>query len=94
MPEVISASESENEDVKENEVEMNIEETEPEPEPLPEKVKIDVDNVFKKSEILDNAPTIKKQKRTRKMTPAALEKLAIAREKGQEKRRKNKELRQ
>jgi len=96
MPEVISASESENEDVKENEVEMNIEESvqEPEPEPLPEKVKIDVDNVFKKSEILDNAPTIKKQKRTRKMTPAALEKLAIAREKGLEKRRKNKELRQ
>ena len=94
MPEVIIESEEE----QPTEVEMTIEDTEPEPEPepepLPEKVQIDVDSVFKKSQILDDAPTIKKPKRTRKMTPEALEKLAIARQKGLEKRRKNKELRQ
>ena len=88
MPEVVIDPDTE----EEQEVEMNIE-SEPEPEPLPEKVQIDVDDVFKKAEILDNAPTIKKPKRTRTMTPEALEKLAIARAKGLETRRRNKELR-
>eukprot|EP01047_Picozoa_sp_COSAG01_P046090 COSAG01_NODE_4297_length_5164_cov_5.625469_2_plen_197_part_00 len=87
MPEVVIESDTE------EEIEPEIE-PEPEPEPLPEKVQIDVDDVFKKSEILENAPTIKKPKRTRTMTPEALEKLAIARAKGLETRRRNKELRQ
>ena len=87
MPEVVIDSDTE----EEQEVEMDIE---PEPEPLPEKVQIDVDDVFKKAEILDNAPVIKKPKRTRTMSEDALNKLAIARAKGLETRRKNKELRQ
>jgi len=85
MPEVVIDSDTE----EEQEVEMDIE-----PEPLPEKVQIDVDDVFKKAEILDNAPVIKKPKRTRTMSEDALNKLAIARAKGLETRRKNKELRQ
>ncbi len=89
MPEVVIDSDTEEE--PEPEIEP---EPEPEPEPLPEKVQIDVDDVFKKAEILDNAPTIKKPKRTRTMTPEALEKLAIARAKGLETRKRNKELRQ
>jgi len=95
MPQIVSESEEETID----NIEMNIEETEqepdpePEPEPLPEKVKVQVDDVFKKAEILETAPVIKKPKRTRKMSPEALEKLAIARQKGLETRRRNKELR-
>ena len=41
----------------------------------------------------DITPVIKKPKRTRKMTPEALEKLALARAKGNETRKRNKELR-
>ena len=41
----------------------------------------------------DIIPVIKKPKRTRKMTPEALEKLALARAKGNETRKRNKELR-
>jgi len=71
----------------------NINEEEPEDEPEPiieEKQQIQVDEVFKKATSLaDNAPTIKKVKRTRKMTPEALEKLKVAREKALETRRKN-----
>jgi len=87
MPEVVIDSDTE----EEQEVEMNIE---PEPEPLPEKVQIDVDDVFKKSQLLDDAPIIKKPKRTRTMSEDALNKLSIARAKGLETRRRNKELRQ
>ena len=58
-----------------------------------EKEKIQVEEVFKKAELLPDAPTIKKVKRTRKMTPEAIEKLAIAREKALETRRKNAALR-
>ncbi len=58
-----------------------------------EKEKIQVEEVFKKAELLPDAPTIKKVKRTRKMTPEAKEKLAIAREKALETRRRNAELR-
>jgi hypothetical protein len=78
----------EEEDIKEQEEE---DEEEPEPEPIvEEKQQIQVDEVFKKAtSLVDNAPTIKKVKRTRKMTPEALEKLKVAREKALETRRKN-----
>jgi len=65
-------------------------------EPIPvitEKEKIQVEEVFKKAEAIPDAPTIKKVKRTRKMTPEAIEKLAVARQKALETRRKNAELR-
>ena len=71
-------------------------EDEEEVEELPEiveKEKIQVEEVFKKAELLPDAPTIKKVKRTRKMTPEAKEKLAIARQKALETRRRNAELR-
>ena len=98
MDHLIPILDSEEEEQEPIELEMKEVEPDAEPEPLveeeiPEKVKIDLDNVFKKSEILDNAPMIKKPKRTRTMTPIALEKLAIARQKGLETRRKNKEMR-
>ena len=53
-----------------------------------EKDLIPTEDIFK--EVI---PVIKKPKRTRKMTPEALEKLAKARAKGNETRKKNKELR-
>ena len=53
-----------------------------------EKELIPTQEIFK-----DIIPVIKKPKRTRKMTPEALEKLALARAKGNETRKRNKELR-
>ena len=53
-----------------------------------EKELIPTEEIFK-----DITPVIKKPKRTRKMTPEALEKLAKARAKGNETRKRNKELR-
>jgi hypothetical protein len=53
-----------------------------------EKELIPTEEIFK-----DITPVIKKPKRTRKMTPEALEKLALARAKGNETRKRNKELR-
>jgi len=58
-----------------------------------EREKIQVEEVFKKAELLQDAPTIKKVKRTRRMTPEALEKLKIAREKALETRKKNTAMR-
>ena len=66
---------------------------------IKEKEYIVPDDVFKKAEEFEKiveplpVPVIKKTKRTRKMTPEALEKLAKAREKANETRRRNKELR-
>ena len=76
---------------KDEEEDIKEEEEEDEEEPIvEEKQQIQVDEVFKKATSLaDNAPTIKKVKRTRKMTPEALEKLKVAREKALETRRKN-----
>jgi len=72
-----------------------IEEPEDEPEVLPEiteKEQIQVDEVFKKAEDLP-PPIIKKVKRTRTMSAEAKEKLAIARAKALETRKKNAQLR-
>lgn len=85
MPVVISDSEEEIIDVEPEVLPEVIE---------PEKVTFQVDEVFKKTEISESVPVIKKPKRTRTMTPLALEKLAIARAKGLETRKKNKELRE
>ena len=60
---------------------------------IKEKEKIQVEEVFKKAELLETAPIIKKVKRTRTMTPAAKEKLAQARVKAIETRKRNAELR-
>jgi hypothetical protein len=71
-----------------------IEEHEPEPvlPEITEKEQIQVDEVFKKAQDLP-APVLKKVKRTRTMTPEAKEKLAQARAKALETRRKNAQLR-
>ena len=53
-----------------------------------EKQLIPTQEIFK-----DVTPVIKKAKRTRKMTPEALQKLALARAKANETRKRNKELR-
>lgn len=76
---------------KDEEEDIKEEEEEDEEEPIvEEKQQIQVDEVFKKATSLaDNAPTIKKVKRTRKMTPEALEKLKVAREKALATRRAN-----
>jgi len=75
---------------------VNEEVEEPEPEPvlpeITEKEQIQVDEVFKKAQDLP-APVLKKVKRTRTMTPEAKEKLAQARAKALETRRKNAQLR-
>jgi len=75
---------------------VNDEVEEPEPEPvlpeITEKEQIQVDEVFKKAQDLP-APVLKKVKRTRKMSEEAKEKLAIARAKALETRRKNAQLR-
>lgn len=75
---------------------VNEEVEEPEPDPIlpeiTEKEQIQVDEVFKKAQDLP-APVLKKVKRTRKMSEEAKEKLAIARAKALETRRKNAELR-
>jgi len=102
MPQVIIDSDEEIVDEPEPEPKPEPLPQVPEPEPLPqvpepepeEKVKIQLENVFKKSEISDVVPVIKKPKRTRTMSALALEKLAIARAKGLETRRKNKLLRE
>ena len=76
---------------KDEEEDIKEEEEEDEEEPIvEEKQQIQVDEVFKKATSLaDNAPTIKKVKRTRRMTPEALEKLKVAREKALATRRAN-----
>ena len=60
---------------------------------IKEKEYIVPEEVFKKAEEYTEAPVIKKVRKKRTMTPEALEKLAKAREKANETRRKNKELR-
>ena len=79
--------------------EFNDEETMP---VIKEKEYVVPEDVFKKAEEFEKivdpqpslpVPVVKKTKRTRKMTPEALEKLAKAREKANETRRRNKELR-
>ena len=57
------------------------------------KPKIPPTDVFKQKELKETAPIIKKVKRTRTMTPAAKEKLAQARLKAIETRKRNSQLR-
>lgn len=84
--------------VEENEQNIEVEITdepieEPDPEPvITEKEQIQVDEVFKKAQDMP-APVLKKVKKTRTMTPEAKEKLAQARVKALETRRRNAELR-
>ncbi len=79
-----------------DDLEENVEnEIDNEPEKLPEiteKEQIQVDEVFKKAENLP-PPVIQKVKRTRTMSAEAKEKLAIARAKALETRKKNAQLR-
>ena len=76
-----------------------IEEVEEEPEPMPvvqEKEYVVPDEVFKKAEEFEKevaVPVVKKVRKKRTMTPEMLEKLAIARQKANEKRKQNKEAR-
>ena len=81
------------------------EEPDEEPEELEDEINLEQENniiipedVFKKKDLflktqLKNVPVVKKEKKTRKMTPEGLVKLAKAREMAFEKRIKNKELR-
>ena len=94
LPEVEDAEhnlEAEIQDEVEEEPEIEPE-IEPELPQITEKEKIQVDEVFKKSQDIE-APIIKKVKRTRKMSEEAKEKLAQARVKALETRRKNALLR-
>ena len=82
-------------EIEDQKVEFEEEETMP---VIKEKEYIVPDEVFKKAEEFEKiveapVPVVKKPKRTRKMTPEALEKLAIARKKANETRRRNKEKR-
>jgi len=83
-------------EIEDEKVQFEEEETMP---VIKEKEYIVPEDVFKKAEEFEKiveplpVPVIKKPKRTRKMTPEALEKLAKAREKANETRRRNKELR-
>lgn len=88
-PPPIEEKEEEEEESQELEDEVNLEQ---------DKEVIIPEEVFKKKDLflkteLKNVPVVKKEKKTRKMTPEGLEKLAIARQKALETRRKNKELR-
>ncbi len=95
LPKIVPSEESITMDVED----INDEEDE---EPMPvvqEKEYVVPDEVFKKAEeyekhVEPKAPVVKKVKRTRTMTPQALEKLALARQKANETRKKNKELRE
>ena len=82
-------------------VSMDVEDViEEEPEPIPvvqEKEYVVPDEVFKKAEEYEkvvDVPIVKKVRKKRTMTPQALEKLALARQKANETRKKNKELRE
>tara|TARA_A100000171_G_C2130407_1_gene146280 strand:- start:221 stop:847 length:627 start_codon:yes stop_codon:yes gene_type:complete len=73
-----------------------IEEEEPEMPVIKEKEYVVPEEVFKKAEEYEqhvNVPVVKKVRKKRTMTPEMLEKLAIARQKANETRKKNKELR-
>ncbi len=95
LPKIVPSEESITMDVED----INDEEDD---EPMPvvqEKEYVVPDEVFKKAEeyekhVEPKAPVVKKVKRTRTMTPQALEKLALARQKANETRKKNKELRE
>ena len=93
MPKIVPSEEPITMDVED----INDEEVD---EPMPvvqEKEYVVPDEVFKKAEEYEKhveTPVVKKVKRTRTMTPQALEKLAIARKKANETRKKNKELRE
>tara|TARA_R100000951_G_scaffold13526_1_gene10652 strand:+ start:4035 stop:4655 length:621 start_codon:yes stop_codon:yes gene_type:complete len=88
-PIIEEEEEQEQEEQEELEDEVNLEQ---------DKEIIIPEEVFKKRDLflkteLKNVPVVKKEKKTRKMTPEGLEKLAKAREKALETRKKNKELR-
>jgi len=95
MPKIVPSEEP-------NEVTMDVEDIndEEDEEPMPvvqEKEYVVPDEVFKKAEEYEKhveTPVVKKVKRTRTMTPQALEKLALARKKANETRKRNKELRE
>lgn len=95
LPKIVPSEES-------HEVTMDVEDIndEEDDEPMPvvqEKEYVVPDEVFKKAEEYEKhveTPVVKKVKRTRTMTPQALEKLAIARKKANETRKRNKELRE
>ena len=93
MPKIVPSEEPITMDVED----INDEEDE---EPMPviqEKEYVVPDEVFKKAEEYEKhveTPVVKKVKRTRTMTPQALEKLALARKKANETRKRNKELRE
>ena len=93
LPKIVPSEESITMDVED----INDEEVD---EPMPvvqEKEYVVPDEVFKKAEEYEKhveTPVVKKVKRTRTMTPQALEKLALARKKANETRKRNKELRE
>jgi hypothetical protein len=90
MPKIVPSEEP-------HEVTMDVEDIndEEDEEPMPvvqEKEYVVPDEVFKKAEEYEKhveTPVVKKVKRTRTMTPQALEKLAIARKKANENENKN-----
>jgi len=95
MPKIVPSEEP-------HEVTMDVEDIndEEDEEPMPvvqEKEYVVPDEVFKKAEEYEKhveTPVVKKVKRTSTMTPQALEKLALARKKANETRKRNKELRE
>tara|TARA_Y100000593_G_scaffold90727_1_gene177809 strand:+ start:389 stop:1018 length:630 start_codon:yes stop_codon:yes gene_type:complete len=90
LPKIVPTDDPEN--MVEEEI---IEEEEPMPV-IKEKEYVVPDEVFKKAEEYEQhlaVPVVKKVRKKRTMTPEMLEKLAVARQKANETRKKNKELR-